>query len=80
MAELLDSLPRGDEMTQTDWLTPHEAAQYLKVQQRTILAWARAGQVKGYTLSGTKRHVWRFRRIDLDSMMVVPSVPSETED
>jgi hypothetical protein len=52
----------------------------LRDQLRSVLMWARDGQVKGYTLSGTKRHVWRFRRIDLDSMMVVPSVPSETED
>jgi excisionase family DNA binding protein len=63
-------------MIQTDWLTANEAADYLKVKPRTVLMWARDGQLKGYTLSGTKRHVWRFRRIDLDSMMEVPSVLS----
>jgi len=51
------------------WLTATEAAQYLRVQQRTILAWARTGKLKGYTLSGTKRKVWRFLLADLDGTM-----------
>jgi excisionase family DNA binding protein len=59
---------------QGDWLTAEEAAAYLKVNQRTVLLWARAGKLKGYTLSGTKRHVWRFRHVDLDAMLSPPSV------
>jgi excisionase family DNA binding protein len=58
----------------SEWLTATEAAQYLKVQPRTILSWARSGHLKGYTLSGTKRHVWRFQRVDLDATMALPSV------
>jgi excisionase family DNA binding protein len=56
------------------WLTAEEAALYLKVQTRTVLLWVRQGKLKGYALSGTKRHVWRFRIVDLDGMMKLPSV------
>lgn len=61
--------------TQTQWLTANEAAEYLKIQTRTLLLWARMGRVKGYTLSGLARHTWRFRQADLDAaIMASPSV------
>jgi len=59
--------------TSSQWLTAKEAAAYLRVAHRTILEWARTGQVKGYTLSGTQRITWRFRHVDLDAMMQQPS-------
>ena len=59
-----------------NWLTALEAAQYLKVERRTLLDWARQGKVKGFQLSGVTRHVWRFRRSDLDAMLVPPSACS----
>jgi excisionase family DNA binding protein len=59
----------------SEWLTSGEAAAYLRVQVRTLLLWARQGKVKAYALSGTQRHVWRFRAADLDAMLVGPSVP-----
>jgi excisionase family DNA binding protein len=55
------------------WLTAAEAAQHLRVETRNILSWARHGKVKAYALSGTKRHVWRFLRVDLDAMLYGPS-------
>ena len=65
--------------TPPEWLTPAEAAQYLKVKPRTVLLWVRQGKLKAYPLSGTKRRVWRFRREDLDAALmapaVVPSIP-----
>ena len=61
------------------WLTAAEAAHYLNVEPRTLLLWAREGKVKGFALSGTKRHVWRFRRIDLDGMLSGPSVALHTK-
>lgn len=73
-------------MIATEWLTAAEAAQYLKIQVRTLLFWVRQGKLKGYALSGTKRRVWRFRQIDLDSVILsrcavlnssTPSVLSE---
>ena len=56
------------------WLTAPEAAQYLRVEPRTLLMWARQGKVKGYVLSGTKRVTWRFLAEDLDATMSPPSV------
>jgi hypothetical protein len=47
---------------------------YLHVKPATLLMWARQGKLKGYTLSGTHRHVWRFQTIDLDAMLCSPSV------
>lgn len=74
--------------TESVWLTAKEAAQYLKVEPRTLLLWARQGKLKAYALSGAARHVWRFRVEDLDAALlpspVLPSsgssaVPAEKE-
>jgi excisionase family DNA binding protein len=59
---------------QTEWMTAEESAEYLRVERRTLLDWARQGKVKGYTLSGVSRHVWRFKREDLDATLVASSV------
>jgi len=59
------------------WLTADEAAQYLRIEPRTLLGWARQGKVKAFALSGTKRKVWRFRHQDLDAaLMESPVLPS----
>jgi excisionase family DNA binding protein len=55
---------------QFEWLTTNQAAEYLKVKPRSLLLWARQGKIKGYTLSGTRRRIWRFRREDLDSALL----------
>jgi excisionase family DNA binding protein len=66
-------------LPQSEWLTAAEAAGYLKVKARTLLLWVRQGKVKAFALSGTKRRVWRFRKSDLDTMLVespvLPSIP-----
>jgi excisionase family DNA binding protein len=50
---------------------------YLKVKPRSLLLWVRQGTIKAYALSGTKRHIWRFRKEDLDAaLMKLPVVPS----
>jgi excisionase family DNA binding protein len=60
-----------------EWLTTNQAAKYLKAKPRTVQLWARTGKLPAYALSGSKRHVWRFRRADLDSFLlahlVIPS-------
>jgi excisionase family DNA binding protein len=61
------------------WLTAREAAQYLSVEPRTVLLWTRQGRLRGFKLSGTKRHVWRFRHCDLDAMLTGPSVALRTK-
>ena len=64
----------------SDWLTAAEAARYLKIKTRTLLFWARSGKIKAYSLTGTKRRVWRFLQADLDATLfasvVLPSSSS----
>jgi len=57
----------------SEWLTANEAAQYLKVKPRTILAWAKQGSIPGHPLSGAQRITWRFRKAELDAMLALPS-------
>jgi excisionase family DNA binding protein len=59
---------------ENQWLTASEAAQYLRVKPRTVLAWAKRGTIPAHRLSGCKRITWRFRREDLDAMLSAPSV------
>ncbi len=61
-----------------DWLTASEAAAYLRIKVRTLLLWVRQGKVKAFALSGTKRHVWRFRQADLDAALLEASVLPST--
>jgi excisionase family DNA binding protein len=58
---------------ETEWLTANEAAQYLKVQPRTILNWAKEARIPAHPLSGLKRVTWRFRKSELDAMLAPPS-------
>jgi len=57
-----------EEMPTAEWLTAKEAAKYLKVKPRTLLLWVRQGKLQAFALSGVKRHVWRFRKQDLDAV------------
>lgn len=57
------------ETTQSHWLTANEAANYLRIESRTLLLWVRQGHMKGYVLSGTRRQTWRFLRVDLDDAL-----------
>jgi excisionase family DNA binding protein len=63
----------------SEWLTPVEGGQYVKVKPRTLLLWVRQGKLKAYPLSGIKRRIWRFRKEDLDAALmaspVLPSIP-----
>jgi excisionase family DNA binding protein len=69
----------SDLTSASEWLTASEAAGYLRVKVRTLLLWTRKSKVKAYALSGTKRRVWRFRRVDLDAALLEsPVLPSET--
>ncbi len=64
-------------VNQSGWLTPNEAANYLKVKPRTLLFWVRQGKVKAFALSGSKRRVWRFRQADLNAALLEsPVLPS----
>jgi excisionase family DNA binding protein len=63
------------EEKQSPWMTVSEAAQYLRIQPRTIMSWARQEKIRAYALSGTARKVWRFRQDDLDALPVLNSNP-----
>lgn len=60
---------RGAMSTMPEWLTVAEAAHYLQIKPRTLLYWAHNRQLKGYRLSGVRRHTWRFRKEDLDAAL-----------
>jgi hypothetical protein len=66
MAEMTMNAPRS----RAPWLSAEQGAAYLAIDSRTLLARARRGKVKGYKLSGTKRHVWRFLIEDLDASII----------
>ena len=53
------------------------AAEYLKINPRTLLSWAREGKVPAHRLSGgTQRSIWRFLRSELDAMLCSSSAGS----
>ena len=58
---------------ESKWLTGHEAAQYLRVNHRTVLLWARQGKIPAHRLSGIRRCVWRFLRPELDAILGLSS-------
>ena len=61
-----------------EWITAHEAAEYLKIRPRTLLLWARQGKVPAHKLSGIKRCIYRFLRDELDLILGVSSAePAE---
>ena len=74
-----DYQPHIQTVATAEWLTAQETAEYLKVKPRTVLLWVRQGKLQAFALSGTKRHVWRFRKQDLDAALVesavLPSIP-----
>ena len=59
-------------LTQSQWLTAREAANYLKVAHRTILEWAKKGLIPAHRLSGSARITWRFLASELDGAMMSP--------
>jgi len=62
----------------TEWLTSHEAAEYLKVKRRTLLQWVRDRKIPAHRLSGTQRCVWRFQKWELDAILCPSSAgPAE---
>jgi excisionase family DNA binding protein len=64
------------ESSTSGWITTAEAAAYLKMKTRMLLILVRQGKIKGHPLSGTRRHVWRFRREDLDAALLASAVLS----
>ena len=53
----------------TQWMNAVEAAAYLRVAHRTILAWAKRGVIPAHKLSGAARITYRFCADELDSFL-----------
>ena len=64
LAEVFSDAPHST------WLTAAEAARYLRIKTRTLLLWVRCSKIKAYSLTGTKRQVWRFLQGDLDDILI----------
>jgi hypothetical protein len=47
------------------FLNPDEAAQVLRMDSRTLVRWARLGQVPAHPLGEGKRRLWRFIETEL---------------
>lgn len=60
----------------TEWLTPNEAAAYLKVNRRTLYGLMASGRLPYYQMPGGGRR--RIRREDLDALLV-PGKPREEQ-
>jgi hypothetical protein len=45
----------------------------LRVKHRTVLKWAKTGQIPRHRLSGSKPVTWRFLKSELDAMLSVRS-------
>jgi hypothetical protein len=67
-----DSKFGADGSKRERWLTPAEAAKYIQLRPRTLLAKVRSGDVIGHCLSGSKRKTWRFRESELDASLRRP--------
>lgn len=67
-------------LPQSEWLTAAEAAAHLKVAHRTLVRWARTGNIPAHRLSGTGRITWRFLRSELDAMLGASSVGSAEQE
>lgn len=46
-------------------MDPKEAAEYLKLNAKTITEWARKGYIPAHSLGEGKRRIWRFLEHEL---------------
>jgi excisionase family DNA binding protein len=65
-------------MTQTRYLLDaHEAAQILRMDKRTLVRWARLGQVPAHPMGEGKRKLWRFMEHELLQWVEARGISSE---
>jgi helix-turn-helix protein len=48
------------------FIDPGKAAQFVQLNRKTILRFAREGSIPAHPLSGDKRRIWRFLLSELD--------------
>jgi excisionase family DNA binding protein len=56
-------------------ITIEEAAQYLRVCEKTLYRWLRDGRIRAYRAG----RAWRFRRVDLDGWLLAQQNPVSGE-
>jgi len=82
-AESLDGdgprrLTWSDPMAETHYLLDaHEAAQILRMDRRTLVRWARLGQVPAHPMGEGKRKLWRFVEHELLQWVEARRISSE---
>ena len=65
-------------MVQTHYLLDaHEAAQILRMDRRTLVRWARLGQVPTHPMGEGKRKLWRFVEHELLQWVEARRINSE---
>lgn len=63
-------------VAEPELITIEEAAQYLRVCEKTLYRWLRDGKMRAYRLGRR----WRFRRVDLDEWLLAQrNPPGEAE-
>jgi excisionase family DNA binding protein len=56
-------------------ITIEEAAQYLRVCEKTLYRWLRDGKIRAYRAG----RAWRFRRVDLDGWLLAQQNQSDVD-
>lgn len=62
-------------MTNHDWMTPREAARYLRVRDSRISQWIRNGMLPAANVGSRARPSYRLHRNDLDALLRSFEVP-----
>ena len=68
---------RASKVAKLEWMTPNEAAEYLRVSRATLYRHFADGSIPGFRMFG--EGYLRFKREDLEALMV-PVEPSPVED
>lgn len=58
-------------------LDAHEAAQILRMDRRTLVRWARLGQIQAHPMGKGKRKLWRFVEHELLQWVEARGITSE---
>lgn len=67
-ASVLD-LENVDRLRRPRPLDPEEAAEYLRLDKRTVTEWARKGYIPAHPLGEGRRKFWRFFEHELETWL-----------
>ncbi len=70
-AEASRAYPALEEVPEEKWLTIEEAAAYLNVSRAGIYRFCDSGELRYYELRGRGHRGRRFRRRDLDGLLIL---------